>query len=272
MANTLSPEEKLFKVIKEGVSRPANGAAGTIPPPVSLTGNLKIKQSSDSPSVLPDKMDVKPLTNDSVAAVNAAARVVPGGSSAEKPASSLPSSLLGYFKEVVQTLAVRYASGRQYFAIFRRIEIINRSLAIVLVLFLGAFIYSAVLGRPSIEKTVRHFPRPPVRSMKANNHEAFMSSDAYVKMSKQRDIFSREQHATVEGVAVADKPDAPRTKTDLQLVGIYFSEEPEVIIEDKTEKKTYFLKEGDNIKGIKVKSIRQDRVILESDGMDWELM
>ena len=55
-------------------------------------------------------------------------------------------------------------------------------------------------------------------------------------------------------------------------MGIYFSEEPEVIIEDKAEKKTYFLKEGENIKEIKVKSIRQDRVILESDGVDWELM
>lgn len=99
-----------------------------------------------------------------------------------------------------------------------------------------------------------------------------MPAGEYVKMSKQRDIFSREQNAAVKNTAVADKPDIARIKTDLQLVGIYFSEKPEVIIEDKSEKKTYFLKEGGNIKGIKVKSILQDRVILESGGLEWELM
>jgi type II secretory pathway component PulC len=156
--------------------------------------------------------------------------------------------------------------------VFQRIEIINRLLIIVLVLLLGGFVYTVAFGRPSIEKTVRHFPRPPVRAVKANNQEAFMPSDEYVKMSKQRDIFNREQRTAVERSAVADKPAIPRTKTDLQLVGIYFSEEPEVIIEDKVEKKTYFLKEGENIKEIKVKNIRPDRVILESDGTEWELM
>lgn len=272
MENTPSPEEKLFKVIKEGVSRPENGAAGAIPPSVSSIGNLKLKQSSD----LPAKTDAKSSLSGS--GVVAAAvpivlpKVPPKAKSAEKPASSSPSSVWESFKGAAQALAVRYASGAQYLAVFRRIEVINRSLAIVLVLLLGAFIYSTVLGQPSIEKTVRHFPRPPARSMKANNQEAFRSADEYVKMIKQRDIFSREPQATVKDAVVADKPDIPRTKTDLQLVGIYFSKEPEVIIEDKAEKKTYFLKEGGNIKGIKIKSIRQDRVILESNGTEWELM
>ena len=276
MENTPSPEEKLFKVIKEGVSRPENGAAGAIPSAVSSIGNLKMKQSPDSPSVLPARTDAMPSLSGSgvvAAAVPIVLPIVPlKAGSAEKPASSSPSSLWGSFKGAAQALAVRYASGAQYLAVFQRIEVINRSLAIVLVLLLGAFIYSAVLGRPSIEKTVRHFPRPPARSMKANNQEAFMTSAEYVKMSKQRDIFSREQRVAVEGSAAVEKPDTPRAKTDLQLVGIYFSEEPEVIIEDKVEKKTYFLKEGENIKEIKVKSIREDRVILESGGIDWELM
>lgn len=270
MENTPSPEEKLFKVIKEGVSRPETGSAGAVPSSVSSIGNLKLKPSPDLPSVLPAKTDAKPLVSGS--GLVAAPMVSPKSGSVERPGSSSPSSMWGSFKGAAQALAVRYAAGAQYLAVFRRIEVINRSLAVVLVLLLGGLVYFTVLGRPSIEKTVRHFPRPLARSMKANNHEAFMPSDEYVKMSKQRDIFSREQRPAVEGAAVADKPDAPRTRTDLQLVGIYFSEEPEVIIEDKAEKKTYFLKEGENIKEIKVKSIRQDRVILESDGTDWELM
>ena len=265
------PEEQLLKIIKEG-SQAANVATSTISPPASSAVNLKIKQPQSPPSVLPAKTDAKPSLGGAGAVAAAVPIVPPKAESAGQPASSPPSSPLGYFKGAAQALAVRYASGAQCLAIFRRIEVINRLLAFVLVLLLGGFIYFVVLGRPNIEKTVSHFPRPPVRSMKAGNHEAFMTSGEYVKMSKQRDIFSREQRAAVEGAAVADKPTDPQTKTDLQLVGIYFSEAPEVIIEDKAEKKTYFLKEGDNINGIKVKSIRPDRVILESGGTNWELM
>jgi len=276
MENTPSPEEKLFKVIKEGASRPENGAAGASPSPVSSSGNLKIKQSPDSPSVLAAKKDAKPSLGDfGVTAV--AEPIVPPNApsksgSAAKPAAASPSSPWGSFRGVARALAVRYASGAQFLGVFQRIEVINRSLAIVLVLLLGGFIYTVAFGRPSIEKAVRRFPHPTARSMRANNLEAIISSEEYVKMSKQRDIFSREQHVTDKSLAVSDKPDIARNRTDLQLVGIYFSEEPEVIIEDKVEKKTYFLKEGENIKDIKVKSIHQDRVILESNGANWELM
>jgi hypothetical protein len=268
MENTLSPEEKLFKVIKEGSQTKNVAATGTIPSPVASAGNLKLKQSPDSPA----KPDAKSSLSTAGTVAPAVPIVPPKAKPAEKPASSLPSSPGGAFRGFAQALAFRYSSGAQFLAMFQRIDVINRLLAIVLVVLLGAFIYSTVLGRPSIEKTIRHFPSPPARSMKADNQGAFMPAGEYVKMSKQRDIFSREQNAAVKNTAVADKPDIARIKTDLQLVGIYFSEKPEVIIEDKSEKKTYFLKEGGNIKGIKVKSILQDRVILESGGLEWELM
>lgn len=272
MENTPSPEEKLFKVIKEGVVRPENGAAESMPAAVSSAGNLKLKPASALPA--------RTETPSSASAAGVAAAAVPvvlpaapaPALSAEKPASAAPSSPWGSVKGAAQALAARYAFGAQYLAVFRRIEVINRSLAIVLVVLLGTFVYFMVLGRPSIEKTARHFPRPPARSMQANKQEAFMSSDEYVQMVRERDIFNREQPSAVKGSVVADKPDIPRTKADLQLVGIYFSEEPEVIIEDKTEKKTYFLKQGGTIKEIKVKSIRPDRVILELNGVEWELM
>lgn len=271
MENNVSPEEKLFKVIKEGVVQPETGGAGAIPAPDSSTGNLKLKQSPD----LPAETNVKPSPGGSEAAAVPVVlpQAPPKSKPAEKSAPSPPSSFWGSFKGAAQALATRYASGAQYLTMFQRIEVINRSLAVVLVLLLGTFVYSTVLGRPSIEKTIGNFPRPPVRSLETDQQAAFMSADEYVKMVRQRDIFSREQRSTVKSAAVADKPDIPRIKTDLQLVGIYFEPAgPEVIIEDKAEKKTYFLKEGGNIKGIKIKSIREDRVILESNGVEWELM
>jgi type II secretory pathway component PulC len=44
------------------------------------------------------------------------------------------------------------------------------------------------------------------------------------------------------------------------------------MIEDKAAKKTYFLKTGDEIKGMKVKAILKDRVILQYGEEEMELM
>lgn len=272
-----SPEEQLFKIIKEG-TRTENAAASAASPPIAAPpANLKIKQPVPPPPILSEKMGAKPSSRGPGVAVAAAVPPLPPAlpaktGPAEKPTPSAPQSPPGFFKNAAHALTVRYSAGAQYLAVFRRIEVINRSLAIVLVLLLAAFIYATVLNRPCIEKTVRRFPRSPARSMKGNNQEAFMAPEEYVKITSQRNIFNREQRAAGQETSENKKPDIPRTRSDLQLVGIYFSEEPEVIIEDTSEKKTYFLKEGENIKEIKVKSIRQDRVILESGGLDWELM
>ena len=269
MENALSPEEKLFKLIKQNAAPEKNGAAAATVPPVSPTDNLKLKQSPDLPSAVPEQGAAKPLSPEVPSAVSS---VPPIGNASPKPASSPPLSFLGYFKNILQRLTARYAACGQHLAVFRRIEVINRSLAMVLIALLAGFVYVAFLGRPSLEKNTQNLVRPPARVPKSANQEAFMSPEEYVKISRQRNIFSIDQNATVAKVGTVDKPDVRQTRSDLQLVGIYFSEEPEVIIEDKVERKTYFLKEGQNIKEIKVKTIRKDRVILESDGIDWELM
>ncbi|MFH1476429.1 MAG: type II secretion system protein N [Verrucomicrobiota bacterium] len=268
MAKQISPEEQLFKVIKAG-SQTAQVAASAISPPASSAGSLKLKQSPASMNAAPSMSNAR---GGASADPIVLPEVLPEAESNAKTVSSAPSSQSGFFKGAVQSLTALHVSGTQYFAVFRRIEVINRVLAIFLIVLLCGFVYTFVFSRTSMKKTMRNLARPPVRVSKPLNHEAFLSPEEYVKISRQRDIFSYEQHAAAEDSTIAEKSTALQAKTDLHLVGIYFSEQPEVIIEDKAEKKTYFLKEGENIKGIKVKSIRQDRVILESDGMDWELM
>ena len=61
---------------------------------------------------------------------------------------------------------------------------------------------------------------------------------------------------------------------DLGLAGTYQGQDQrlEAMIEDKSAKKTYFLKEGDEIKGFKVKSILKDRVILQYGDQEIEIM
>lgn len=57
----------------------------------------------------------------------------------------------------------------------------------------------------------------------------------------------------------------------LKLVGIIWSDKPQVMIEDTKEQKTYLLGSGDQISKLKVKKILKDKVILGKDEQEWEL-
>jgi len=59
---------------------------------------------------------------------------------------------------------------------------------------------------------------------------------------------------------------------DLKLVGISWGTDPQVIIEDTKDNKTYFLKTGDTISKFKIETILKDKVILEAEGQKMELM
>lgn len=59
---------------------------------------------------------------------------------------------------------------------------------------------------------------------------------------------------------------------NLKLVGIAWGTQPEAMIREVKEGRTFFLKEGEQIKGVTVKEILKDRVIVEQEGQTKELM
>lgn len=74
-----------------------------------------------------------------------------------------------------------------------------------------------------------------------------------------------------EPVAAALSP-AEELLNNLRLVGIGWTEEPDVMIENTSTKKVHFLKRGDWIDGrIQVNAIFEDRVIVSFDGKEAEL-
>ncbi len=75
-----------------------------------------------------------------------------------------------------------------------------------------------------------------------------------------------------EPVAEAALTPAEELLNSLRLVGIGWTEEPDVMIENTLTKKVYFLKRGDWIDGrIQVNAIFEDRVIVSFDGKEAEL-
>lgn len=94
----------------------------------------------------------------------------------------------------------------------------------------------------------------------------------YLEMVQRRDIFSPVKLMSAENPQEEAKKLLSELVKDLKLVGISWGKDPEVIIEDKKDNKTYFLKTGDTISKFKIDVILKDKVILESDGQKMELM
>ncbi len=98
---------------------------------------------------------------------------------------------------------------------------------------------------------------------------------SYLEKVRSRNIF-----AMVEAPAMIETKD-PReavlaeeieeVRRRYSLVGISWSEDPDVLIEDSKAGKTFFLKRGQALGETKVQAIFRDRVILEYKGAEVEL-
>ncbi|PIV39144.1 MAG: hypothetical protein COS29_04160 [Candidatus Omnitrophica bacterium CG02_land_8_20_14_3_00__42_8] len=138
---------------------------------------------------------------------------------------------------------------------------LNRAFAAASVALAILVIYSALNSKkPDMSKAARFIPDIASVSVRVNGPEVFKPAEFYLQDVRQRDIF-KIVPKDITGTT-AESNLQVLTK-DFNLAGIYMGEYPEVMIEDKAAKKTYFLKQGDKIKGVVVKNIFKDKVVLE---------
>jgi type II secretory pathway component PulC len=93
---------------------------------------------------------------------------------------------------------------------------------------------------------------------------------------KPRDVVSEAGRQNIFTLKPEVKKEEAKKKlkplTALKLVGILWSEEnPQVMIEDNEDRKTYILNENDRFDRWKVKEITRNKVILVDDDGEWEL-
>ncbi|MDD4899196.1 MAG: hypothetical protein PHT31_04615 [Candidatus Omnitrophica bacterium] len=85
---------------------------------------------------------------------------------------------------------------------------------------------------------------------------------------RSRNIFSFVPTRAVAGEFTTEVPVAI---TNYKLVGIMWSDNPQAMIEDTKEQKTYLLGNGDQLGQVKVKKIFRDKVVIGKDEQEWEL-
>ncbi|MCG2713193.1 MAG: hypothetical protein L6416_12855 [Candidatus Omnitrophica bacterium] len=145
-----------------------------------------------------------------------------------------------------------------------------------LVVYLGVSIkvkFSQLLN-PGLKAQIgkASLPSPDVKAVASR----LESESYYLNKVKSRNLFGLADEQEEEKGAFNEQPkqepaDLETMVKSLKLVGISWSNDPDAIIEDEKEKKTYFVKTGNKINEISVQAIYRDKVILHYRSQEIEL-
>ena len=159
-----------------------------------------------------------------------------------------------------------------------RLEIknVNRFLEICIFILIFYLIVNFVISViNSNKKSNLSFEVKKIIASSVLPETSFLKSISYyLERARARDIFkmglvaSKEDKKQITEVPVSVVAEAAKT---LKLVGISWSDDPDVIIEDTKQERAYFLKRGQTINDFKIKAIFKDKVILSYRGEEIEL-
>jgi len=98
-----------------------------------------------------------------------------------------------------------------------------------------------------------------------------MDISSLLAASKRHDIFSLAPKAIQAESPAGQQAVSAAAAGNIKLVGIIWSDNPQAMIEDTKDQKTYLLSAGESFINFKVKEIFPDKVIMESQGKEMEL-
>ncbi len=142
---------------------------------------------------------------------------------------------------------------------------LNVILIVILVLLSAALLIDSLRFRMSTWPRIR-VGVPEAVGNANSNRPATISPTIDTSALESKDLF----RAPSDSSQGASGSSFDKLK-DLTLNGIIAGDNPQAIIEDTKNKKSYFLNKGQSINRMTVKDILQDRVILEVDGETLEL-
>ena len=221
-----TPEERLFKIIQEGKSAS-----------VSVTENVPadISPEEDLSAREPEGLRVKKARR---------------------------------AKTVFDDAAIR-GLGKRFFTL----ETVNRLLLTCLITLFIYFASTQVLWKESLSDAFMQKSNALVMPPVGLSPELLSVGDLGTDLAdvSKRNLFQPYRPPEPSAQAPVEAPPPTpgnilsQVSGHLKLSGIYMSDEPEALLEATDEKKTYAVSAGSQIKGIKVKEVRADGVVL-TDG------
>lgn len=149
---------------------------------------------------------------------------------------------------------------------------LNKALFGVIVLGLALSAVNVFYFKPDIGQVKGRVKAPPP----AQERKALTSVpvEEFLEPITGRSLFQpkTEEIKPVEAAPPPKQEGAGGIMENFRLVGIAWGTEPEAMIKDSQEGRTFFLKTGDELKGVIVKEILKDRIIVEFEGQTKEIM
>lgn len=148
------------------------------------------------------------------------------------------------------------------------VQIVNKIIAVLCILITVVLVYDLVNAKIKFAKRFENITAEPSEAVTAK--AAAMDID--VKIS---DVLAQAHKHNIFTLLPPKEKQVQRTDiggpVELRLVGVLWSDNPQAMIENTKEQKTYFVNTGDKIGVVTVKSITQNKVIISKDSEEWEL-
>ncbi len=175
-------------------------------------------------------------------------------------------------KLYLQMVRAKYGDSIQRLATVRSLNIAFFAAASVATLFLFVDFW---LGMPKAEILERLEASAKTSGVGDLSIEQLKPQALYMQEITGRNIFAlAETPAATQAAAAqtpAQNPVVENIITAYRVVGIIWSETPQAILEDVKGGGTQLINRGSVVKGVRVKDILKDRVIMSYDGKDVEL-
>jgi hypothetical protein len=168
--------------------------------------------------------------------------------------------------------------SRQWFSLaaIRQVDIgfVNNALLLAVVILGFYFItdfsnsYKGLKALPSVKTRVQQ----AIQAKDEQVSTLLKKAAYYSELARKRDIFKIGARPTDKGRAIRAPSDKLKEAIkNLRLVGIAWSDDPDVMIEDRKLKRTYFLKRGQSLdNGVKLQAILRDKIILSFENEEIE--
>ena len=151
------------------------------------------------------------------------------------------------------------------------LHLVNNILIIAAIVFVGVFIFDFIRDKVNVKRNFALVTGVPELIDDKTTQPLISKANfaAVLKEARKRNIFTLAPRAKEKERETTIKP---REKvTDLKLVGILWSNNPQAMIEDEKSGKTYLIGAGAEIKRWKIKAIYRDRVVITGDEGESEL-
>ncbi|MFH0918296.1 MAG: hypothetical protein V1830_04095 [Candidatus Omnitrophota bacterium] len=152
------------------------------------------------------------------------------------------------------------------------VKVANRILGLSVALLSVYFLVNFVVSSINLSKAPRLESNTPAAKIETSFPEPTglkKAASYYLNKIRERDIFTMGLKKVIVDTTPTSK--SLELAASLKLVGISWSADPDAMIEDTKELKTFFVKRGEMVGGARVQAIFKDKVVLSLGQEEFEI-